>query len=193
MFRSLRNIFNKILLVSIYLSTIKLLLRIFRTYSVVIENLINLEDFLEEELSTFSKSKFLALLSITLLLSACGSSNAQNMYEEVLECNLSAQQLIQSKVIEDDRVLQNIQQYASEQPYANDLTEDDKHELDRKAQEIFNRFEDPGMNGLKGGLFYPLKVYNSSTCMKMHKQNKIDVGSLGLEAKVMYYAAYLFV
>ena len=171
----------------------KLLLSIFLTPLVVLENLTNLENFLEKELSTFTKSKFLALFSITLLLSACGSISAQNMYEEVLECHLSAEQLILSEVIEDNGVTSNIQQYISEQPYANDLTEIDKYELDRRSKEIFNKFEDPGMGGLKGGLFYPLKVYNSSTCMKMHKQNKIDVGSLGLEAKVMYYAAYLFV
>lgn len=181
------------MLVNIYLLMSKLLLSILRTPLLVLENLTNLENFLEKELSTFGKGKFLVLFSITLLLSACGSISAQNMYEEVLECHLSAEQLILSEVIEDNGVTSNIQQYISEQPYANDLTEIDKYELDRRSKEIFNKFEDPGMGGLKGGLFYPLKVYNSSTCMKMHKQNKIDIGSLGLEAKVMYYAAYLFV
>ena len=135
---------------------------------------------------------------IVLGLSGCSSSALVESFEEDYECYRSAKILdggenITSGKIDIDSISSPSAIIYSKmnRKYGADATPSETEEMKSIVYNLdeFYRDLEYNPNGGYKAIFYPIKIYNSESCLAMHEHEKID---LPIEISFLYYFYYIF-
>lgn len=140
---------------------------------------------------------FLGLLT-TVLISGCSSSALVEEFEEDYKCYRSAKILeggeeMTSGKIDVNSIFSPSYTVFSKMnsKYGSDATPTEKEEMKSIVYNLDEFYHDLEYNPNIGykGIFHPIKVYNSESCLAMHEHEKID---LPIELSFLYYIYYIF-